>query len=82
MTTVVSSSDLLAERFLRQHCEYFFAGSHHLVEAAAQLAATELAPNRFEFPDGSVLEIQHHRAQVVVHRHQSECGTHAPQPWA
>ena len=62
-----ASSTTLADAFLAEHLDQFFAAGHPLAEAAAAQSAREFAKNQFEFEDGSVLTIQPHRCQVVVH---------------
>jgi hypothetical protein len=63
----VEISMTLAQSFVSRHSDFFFEDAHFFVEAAAASEADEFAPNKFRFQDGSVLEIQNHRARTVCH---------------
>ena len=55
----------LAQAFVTRHSEFLFEDAHFLVEAAATVAAKEVAPNVFLFSDGSTLRILRDRMQTI-----------------
>lgn len=63
-----------AELFQRNHKNYFFEDAHFQVEAAASVAAKEIAHNVFEFKDFSVLWIGTHVPVVQVFANRAELG--------
>lgn len=54
-----------AQAFVQTNRDYLFQDAHYLVEASAAVEAQEIAYNKFRFADGSVLEIDNARGQVL-----------------
>lgn len=46
-----------AEQFRRVNQAYFFTDAHFYVEAEASTKAEEISHNVYQFPDGSILQI-------------------------